>query len=235
MQLRRLRSEHRPDGASDHPATAGFRTGFTSGCRRCAPLGYRTQPVCCYATDLRGYCDTFAALTGFLLAAPLSLVAGIALGNVLLPGLIKRDFAQHVAKLTGAYSLTMGAAAALGSAIVVPLALNGFGWRGALMVLMAFPLLALIIWLPQCRQMANASLSSSARSAFPRDLALQPRPAGDAVSGDQFAYLLRHHRLAARHFDHPWLQRGAGRFAAWFTAAGDRRAGIIDSSRPEQI
>lgn len=31
----------------------------------------------------------------------------IALGNVLLPGLIKRDFSQHVARMTGAYSLTM--------------------------------------------------------------------------------------------------------------------------------
>lgn len=40
---------------------------------------------------------------------------GIALGNVLLPGLIKRDFSQHVARMTGAYSLTMGGAAALGS------------------------------------------------------------------------------------------------------------------------
>ncbi len=37
---------------------------------------------------------------------------GIALGNVLLPGLIKRDFSQHVARMTGAYSLTMGGAAA---------------------------------------------------------------------------------------------------------------------------
>ena len=98
---------------------------------------------------------------GFLFSGTAIIGCGIALGNVLLPGLIKRDFAQHVAKLTGAYSLTMGAAAALGSAIVVPLALNGFGWRGALMVLMAFPLLALIIWLPQCRQTANASLSNS--------------------------------------------------------------------------
>ena len=35
---------------------------------------------------------------------------GIALGNVLLPGLIKRDFSQHVARMTGAYSLTMGGA-----------------------------------------------------------------------------------------------------------------------------
>lgn len=70
---------------------------------------------------------------------------GIALGNVLLPGLIKRDFAGNVARMTGAYSVTMGAAAALGSAMVVPLALNGFGWRGALLGLMVFPLLALLL------------------------------------------------------------------------------------------
>ncbi|EEV4956606.1 CynX/NimT family MFS transporter [Salmonella enterica subsp. enterica serovar Muenchen] len=86
---------------------------------------------------------------------------GIALGNVLLPGLIKRDFSQHVARLTGAYSLTMGAAAALGSALVVPLALHGFGWRGALFMLMLFPLLAFLIWLPQWRTTRSANLSSS--------------------------------------------------------------------------
>ncbi|MFK3703736.1 CP family cyanate transporter-like MFS transporter [Raoultella sp. BIGb0138] len=86
---------------------------------------------------------------------------GIALGNVLLPGLIKRDFAQHVAKMTGAYSLTMGGAAALGSAMVVPLALAGFGWRGALFMLMAFPLLALLFWLPQARKQATAPLTGS--------------------------------------------------------------------------
>ncbi|EJL3998998.1 CynX/NimT family MFS transporter [Salmonella enterica subsp. enterica serovar Bareilly] len=86
---------------------------------------------------------------------------GIALGNVLLPGLIKRDFSQHVARLTGAYSLTMGAAAALGSALVVPLALHGFGWRGALLMLMLFPLLGFLIWLPQWRTTRSANLSSS--------------------------------------------------------------------------
>lgn len=97
----------------------------------------------------------------FLFGGTAIIGCGIALGNVLLPGLLKRDFSQHVAKLTGAYSLTMGAAAALGSAMVVPLALNGFGWRGALMMLMVFPLLALLIWLPQWRQTAHANLSNA--------------------------------------------------------------------------
>jgi len=86
---------------------------------------------------------------------------GIALGNVLLPGLIKRDFSSHVAKFTGAYSVTMGAAAALGSALVVPIALSGFGWRGALLALMAFPLLALVFWLPQWRSTQTSAISGS--------------------------------------------------------------------------
>ncbi|QCZ32034.1 CynX/NimT family MFS transporter [Escherichia fergusonii] len=92
---------------------------------------------------------------------------GIALGNVLLPGLIKRDFSGYVAKLTGAYSLTMGAAAAIGSTLVVPLALHGFGWRGAMLMLMFFPLMAFIVWLPQWKSQNNASLGNSP--------ALQPR------------------------------------------------------------
>src|SRR5665213_270970 len=38
---------------------------------------------------------------------------GIALANVLLPSLIKRDFPHRIAGLTGAYAVTMGVAAAL--------------------------------------------------------------------------------------------------------------------------
>ena len=86
---------------------------------------------------------------------------GIALGNVLLPGLIKRDFPGQVAKLTGAYSLTMGVAAAIGSALVVPVAQSGPGWQGALWSLMIFPLLALFIWLPQWKNHTRATVSGA--------------------------------------------------------------------------
>ncbi len=86
---------------------------------------------------------------------------GIAFGNVLLPGLIKRDFPGHVARLTGAYSLTMGIAAAVGSALMVPLAVYGFGWRGALLALAIFPLLALLLWLPGLRKSQSATLSGN--------------------------------------------------------------------------
>ena len=98
---------------------------------------------------------------GLLFAGTAIIGCGIALGNVLLPGLIKRDFSGHVARLTGAYSLTMGGAAALGSALVVPLALSGMGWHGALLALMAFPLLAFVVWLPQLRSRAPGTLTGS--------------------------------------------------------------------------
>ncbi|WP_413702672.1 CynX/NimT family MFS transporter [Raoultella ornithinolytica] len=99
--------------------------------------------------------------TALLFGGTAIIGCGIALGNVLLPGLIKRDVSQHVARMTGAYSITMGGAAALGSAMVVPLALAGFGWHGALLMLMVFPLLALLVWLPQTRKTATAPLTGS--------------------------------------------------------------------------
>jgi CP family cyanate transporter-like MFS transporter len=86
---------------------------------------------------------------------------GIAMGNVLLPSLIKRDFPGQVARLTGAYSLTMGVAAAVGSVMVVPVALHGYGWQGALLALMIFPLAALLVWLPQLKKHTPANLTSN--------------------------------------------------------------------------
>ncbi|MEA1064864.1 MFS transporter [Erwinia sp. HR93] len=85
---------------------------------------------------------------------------GIALGNVLLPALIKRDFADRVARITGAYSLTMGIAAAIGSALMVPVAAHG-GWQQALLVLLFFPLAALLLWLPQVRRHIPAGVASA--------------------------------------------------------------------------
>jgi CP family cyanate transporter-like MFS transporter len=73
---------------------------------------------------------------------------GIAVGNVLLPSLVKRDFAHNFAAVTGAYALSMGIAAALGSAVIVPLADAG-GWRVALASFLVLPLTALAVWTMQ--------------------------------------------------------------------------------------
>lgn len=73
---------------------------------------------------------------------------GIALGNVLLPSLIKRDFPHRIAGLTSAYVVTMGGAAALASAVIVPLT-GATGWPLALASMIVLPAAALACWLPQ--------------------------------------------------------------------------------------
>lgn len=57
--------------------------------------------------------------------------AGAAVGNVLLPSLIKRDFPTRVGLLTAAYATIMGGIAAVASGVAVPLSeVAPGGWRG---------------------------------------------------------------------------------------------------------
>ncbi len=98
-----------------------------------------------------------------LYAGTILIGTGIALGNVLLPGLIKRDFSTKMASMTGAYSITMGVAGAVGSAAIIPLT-QSWGWPIALSLLAAAPLLALVVWLPQLKKHDHVHLSGPKQS-----------------------------------------------------------------------
>lgn len=74
--------------------------------------------------------------------------ASIAVGNVLLPSLVKRDFPQKVPVITGFVVIAMSAVAALTSAIAVPLAAT-FQWKIALGSVALAPIAALMIWSAQ--------------------------------------------------------------------------------------
>ncbi|GAB2683139.1 2-nitroimidazole transporter [Aliiglaciecola aliphaticivorans] len=77
---------------------------------------------------------------------------GIAIGNVLLPSLIKRDFPHKVAVMTSAYVLAMGVFGGSYSAVIIPLAAyQDFGWKMALASYALITLLGLIVWLPQLK------------------------------------------------------------------------------------
>jgi MFS transporter, CP family, cyanate transporter len=73
---------------------------------------------------------------------------GMAVGNVLLPSLVKRDFPAQITPLTAMYSVMMGLSAACASVVAVPLArLSGLGWPLALGLTAALPVLAAIfLW-----------------------------------------------------------------------------------------
>lgn len=78
---------------------------------------------------------------------------GIAVANTLIPSLLKRDFPHRITALTAVYTVTMGAASALGSMIVVPLA-HAFNWQWALGVFILFPMLSVLVWWPQLKRHA---------------------------------------------------------------------------------
>ena len=85
-----------------------------------------------------------------LFLGTLVLGAAIAVSNVLLPGLVKREFPEHAGLMTSVYSTSLGISAALAAGVSVPLAqLAGIGWRGALAVWALPALLAGVAWLPQ--------------------------------------------------------------------------------------
>jgi CP family cyanate transporter-like MFS transporter len=87
--------------------------------------------------------------TGLLFAGTVLASGAIAVANVLLPALIKRDFPRHSGTMMGVYTMALSGSAALAAATTVPLGdLLGHGWRGALGVWALLAALALLLWIP---------------------------------------------------------------------------------------
>ncbi|MFJ5882963.1 CynX/NimT family MFS transporter [Kitasatospora cineracea] len=80
------------------------------------------------------------------------MVIGVAIAvlNVSMPGLVKREFPQKAAAMTGVYSTTMLVGATMAAALSVPLehALGG-GWQASLGAWSVLALVAAVAWLPQ--------------------------------------------------------------------------------------
>ena len=122
-------------------------------------------------TLLRVVPGVFPLFAGTIIAG-----AGIAFGNVILPGIVKKQFPTKTGLVTGIYSGMLGTGAALSSGLSVPLSQNlGLGWRWALGFWAIFSFIALLIWLPQLRQnfqvVARRSLGSSLKQLSKSGLA----------------------------------------------------------------
>jgi CP family cyanate transporter-like MFS transporter len=75
----------------------------------------------------------------------------IAVGNVLVPTIVKRDYAGHISRATGVYSAFLGVAAATASAVAVPLA-DAADWRDALAFWALPAAVVAVLWLPRARR-----------------------------------------------------------------------------------
>lgn len=96
-------------------------------------------------TAIRGIGNSASLYIGATLAG-----AAIATGNVLLPGVVKRDFPKTAAIMTGLYTMALcgGAAAAAGFTIPIEHMLGG-SWNLALAFWALPAALVLALWLPQ--------------------------------------------------------------------------------------
>nr|WP_246777526.1 MFS transporter [Rhizobium sp. BG4] len=88
----------------------------------------------------------------------------IAVGNVLLPGLVKRDFADRAALMTGCYTMALcaGAASAAGLTLPIEHALGG-SLSGALAAWAVPAVVVGLIWLPQVISTKNVVKRSGFR------------------------------------------------------------------------
>jgi CP family cyanate transporter-like MFS transporter len=87
-----------------------------------------------------------------LFAGTAVLGGGIAVANVLVPGLIKRDFPAQAATMVGLYSLGISLSGAISAGLTVPVEhLFGIGWRPAVAFWGIFAVIAALLWAPRAR------------------------------------------------------------------------------------
>ena len=103
-----------------------------------------------------------------------SAVLGAAIGvcNVVLPALIKRDFAHRSGLMTGLYSMTLSGGAAVTAAVMVPMdtALDE-NWRASLAMWALLAVVAMAVWVPQLRRVHTVAVGPRAPGLWANPIA----------------------------------------------------------------
>jgi MFS transporter, CP family, cyanate transporter len=109
---------------------------------------------------------------GFLFLGTALAGSAIAIGNVLIPVIVRRDFTDHAGAAMSLFSACLIGAAALAAGVSVPVAdALGGGWRPGLAIWAIPAGVAVLVWLPAL------ILRRSPRVAAPRaEVPAQPRP-----------------------------------------------------------
>jgi CP family cyanate transporter-like MFS transporter len=111
---------------------------------------------------------------GWLLATSILALAGIAIGNVLLPVAVRAWFPDRVGPATGWYAIALSAGTALPAAVAVPIAAALGGWRPGLGFWALPAAVAVLPWAVAVRR--DRGRRELAGAARPPDGAGQPAP-----------------------------------------------------------
>lgn len=134
-------------------------------------LGERMTVALALVVLLGGLLVRLVPGLGFLFLGTALAGAAIAVGNVLLPVLVRRNFPDRIGLLTGMYTTALIGFAALAAGVSVPVAdAFGGGWRPGLAI-WAIPAAAtLVVWAPQLARRRPAPAPDGARAAGLRAL-----------------------------------------------------------------
>ncbi len=90
---------------------------------------------------------------GAIWVGTVGLGAAIAILNVLIPALVKREYPHRVGAMTGIYSALQSGVAAVAAGLAVPIAgMTAAGWRLSIGVWAALALIGFAVFLPQLRR-----------------------------------------------------------------------------------
>jgi CP family cyanate transporter-like MFS transporter len=102
--------------------------------------------------------------TILLFAGTILAGGAIAIGNVLLPALVKRDFPTRAGAITGTYTMALQVSAAAAAGLSVPVATAFGGWRPGLAIWALLALATLVLWAPQLRDRTRPAVVAAAGS-----------------------------------------------------------------------
>jgi len=149
--------------------------GATLAPRTVRRLGHELPLILVGLTTAAGVLVRFAPGVVALYAGTVIAGAGVALGNVLVPSLVKRDFHDRVGFMTGIYTMAISASAGLAAGLTVPIEdAIGHGWRPALAVWALPALVAAAIWVPFARHPAAVADRRSPAEHVPPSLRRDP-------------------------------------------------------------
>ncbi|MGC5246158.1 CynX/NimT family MFS transporter [Gordonia sp. DT219] len=100
--------------------------------------------------------------TALLFAGSAVVGAAIGMCNVVLPALIKRDFAHRSGLMTGLYSMTLSGGAAVAAGVTVPLDNTlGNNWRLTIAAWVILAVVTAVIWTPQITRRSEETVAAT--------------------------------------------------------------------------
>lgn len=129
-------------------------------------VGLERAMVVTLVVLLAGLLLRIVAGSATLFAGTVAAAGGIAVANVLVPVVVKRDFPRRTATMMGIYTMCLTGFAALAAGATVPAGeLLGAGWRGSLGIWAVLAVLALLVWVPLARGAVKPATTAGAAPA----------------------------------------------------------------------